>query len=198
MTGATNGAWYKRDVVLTFNADDGGFGSSGVSGITWYLDLFTFGFLLPGGQAYFFAPTDHSKDGSYQVFYYADDNAGNREGDVSLEDRSITFGVDTRKPATSAPYATSARRGTTATLKYKVKETGAYGPKAKTVTIKVYKSGVLKKTLKYTNKAVNTLQSAKFTVPGTWKIGTYVFKVYATDNAGNAQATVGSNKLVVK
>lgn len=28
--------------------------------------------------------------------------------------------------------------------------------------------------------------------------GTYLFKVYATDNAGNTQATVGSNKLVVK
>lgn len=198
VTGATNGAWYRRDVVLTFNATDGGFGSSGVQGITWYLDLFTFGFVLPGGQAYFFAPTDHSKDGSYQVFYYAEDNAGNREGDVALEDRSITFGIDTRKPTTSAPYATSARRGTTATLKYKVKETGAFGPKANSVTIKVYKSGVLKKTLKYTTKAVNTLQSAKFTVPGKWKIGTYVFKVYATDDAGNAQASVGSNKLVVK
>lgn len=197
VTGATNGAWYKRDVVLTFNADDGGFGSSGVQGITWYIDLFTYGFVLPGGQAYFFAPTDHSKDRSYQVFYYAEDNAGNRENTPDT-DKSVSFGIDTRKPTTSAPYAASARRGTTATLKYKVKETGAYGPKAKTVTIKVYKSGVLKKTLKYTNKAVNTLQSAKFTVPRTWKIGTYVFKVYATDNAGNAQATAGSNKLVVK
>jgi photosystem II stability/assembly factor-like uncharacterized protein len=197
VTGATNGAWYRRDVVLTFDASDGGFGSSGASGITWYVDLFTYGFLLPGGQAYFFAPTDHSKDGSYQVFYYAEDNANNRENTPDT-DKSITFGIDTRKPTTSAPNAASARRGTTATLKYKVKDTAPCGPKAKTVTIKIYKSGVLKKTLKYTNKAVTTLQSAKFTVPGTWKIGTYVFKVYATDNAGNAQAAVGSNKLVVK
>jgi len=169
-----------------------------VQGITWYIDLFTFGFLLPGGQAYFFAPTDHSKDGSYKVCCYAEDNAGNHEGVVSLEDRSMSFGIDTRKPTTSAPYSTSARRGTTAALKYKVKETGAHGPKANTVTIKVHKSGVLKKTLTYTNKAVNTVQIAKFTVPRPWKTGTYVFKVYATDDAGNAQASVGSNKLVVK
>jgi len=35
-------------------------------------------------------------------------------------------------------------------------------------------------------------------VPPTWKAGTYRFYVYAVDTAGNAQATVEGNRLVVK
>jgi hypothetical protein len=35
-------------------------------------------------------------------------------------------------------------------------------------------------------------------VPRTWKAGTYRFSVYAIDKAGNPQAKVGYNKLVVK
>ncbi len=194
VTGAVAGGWYRRDVALSFQADDGGFGCSGVKDITWYVDLWTWGgFAGANGTVTFPAPSDHSKDGLYEVFFYAEDIAGNREGSPDA-DRSIVFGIDTVKPVTVA-YAASARRGTAVTLKHTVKDTPPRGPKAKTVVVKVYHSGRLVKTLKYTNKAVDTTLGARFTVPRTWKAGTYVFKVYATDNAGNAQGKVGSNKL---
>jgi len=54
------------------------------------------------------------------------------------------------------------------------------------------------KTLGPVSRSVNTPLTAKFTVPRTWKTGTYRFYVYATDQAGNTQVTpVGGNRLVV-
>ena len=41
-------------------------------------------------------------------------------------------------------------------------------------------------------------QSVSFKVPKSWKRGTHRFYVYATDAAGNAQAKVATNKLVVR
>ncbi|OPZ41264.1 MAG: hypothetical protein BWY94_02479 [Actinobacteria bacterium ADurb.BinA094] len=59
--------------------------------------------------------------------------------------------------------------------------------------------GNLVKTLKLgTRPAKGALQSAKLKVPTQWKPGTYRFYVYATDLAGNAQAKVAANKLVVR
>ena len=55
------------------------------------------------------------------------------------------------------------------------------------------------KTLKPVVKQVNTTLPWTFTVPRTWRTGTYHFSVYATDRAGNTQATpVGVNHLYVK
>lgn len=55
------------------------------------------------------------------------------------------------------------------------------------------------KTLGPALKVVNSTLTWKFTVPRTWRAGTYHFYVYAKDTAGNTQTLpVGSNKLVVK
>ena len=60
-------------------------------------------------------------------------------------------------------------------------------------------TGKLVKTLKLgTRPAKGALQNAKLKVPKKWKRGTYRFYVYATDLAGNAQAKVAANKLVVR
>lgn len=62
------------------------------------------------------------------------------------------------------------------------------------------RAGKVVKTMRPTVKMVNTVTPLTwaFTVPRTWGIGTYRFYVYATDTAGNTQAKVASNKLVVK
>ena len=55
------------------------------------------------------------------------------------------------------------------------------------------------KTLKLgTRPAKGALQNAKLKVPKKWKRGTYRFYVYATDAAGNVQARVAANRLVVR
>ena len=103
---------------------------------------------------------------------------------------------DTTPPTTQA-YAATAKRGKTAVLKYQVNDPAPNGGTA-TVTIKVKnKAGKVVKTLKPVVKPVNTRLAWKFTVPSTWKAGTYKFYVSAKDTAGNAAAVVG-NKLIVK
>ena len=113
--------------------------------------------------------------------------------------KSLTFGIDSRKPTTRAPYAASAYRGRTATLRYRIVDPQPGSPTA-TATIKVRnRAGNLVKTLGPAVKAVNSALTWKFTVPRTWRTGTYRFYVYAKDKAGNTQTPpVGSNKLVVK
>jgi hypothetical protein len=61
-------------------------------------------------------------------------------------------------------------------------------------------AGTVVKTLTFINaKPVNTLLTTRFTVPRTWKAGTYKLYVYATDQAGNKQVTpVGWNTLIVR
>jgi hypothetical protein len=123
-----------------------------------------------------------------------------RDAALNVLARSDDIFLDTRKPVTKAPYVASARRGHTAYLKYKVTDPRPGSPTA-TVTIKVKNhAGTTVKTLTFINaKPVNTLLTTSFTVPRTWKAGTYKFYVYATDLAGNKQVTpVGSNKLIVR
>ena len=103
--------------------------------------------------------------------------------------------VDTSKPVTSASAA-SVVKGRTATLKYKVTETGANAGKA-TVVIKVKnRAGKVVKTIKAGSVNVNLSLSAKFRC--TLAKSTYTYYVYATDVAGNAQSKAGSAKLTVK
>jgi len=105
---------------------------------------------------------------------------------------------DQSRPTTAAPASASARRGRSATLKYKVVDlTPGSGSATVTIVIK-NRAGKVRATLKPGVKAVNTSFAAKFKVPRTWKAGTYRFFVYATDLAGNEQSRVGSNRLVVK
>ena len=121
------------------------------------------------------------------------DKVGNATGTVS-----DTIILDTVKPATQAPSRATVTRGKTATLRYTVTDAVPNGGSA-TVTIKIKTlGGTTVKTLKLGKKAVNTATtlSAKFVCKLAKK--TYKFYVYATDTAGNTQATVGSNRLIVR
>jgi hypothetical protein len=188
-TGAVNGKWYKTAVTPEFAASDNA-GGSGVAYTEYQLDgaMWT-----PGTSLLLPAPADHTGDLLHTVLYRSADAAGNVE-----EAKTITVGIDTRKPRTKAPNASSVVRYRTAKLYYKVLDAAPNGGKA-TVTIKIRNSANrIAKTLgPYTGKAVNTLLYKTFTCK--LPRGTYRFFVYAYDSAGNAQVLpAGSNKLVVK
>jgi C1A family cysteine protease len=189
-------AWHNHAVTITLTASDA---ESGVKCIWWSAndDPTRNQIMGAAGQLTVPAPTDHSWDRDNSIWYYAEDNAGNYPDPVVTHCR---VKIDTRKPLTKAPYAATAARGRTATLKYKVVDPRPGSPTA-TVTIKIKnRAGRVVKTLgPYKGKAVNTLLTAKFMVPRPWRAGTYRFFVYAKDAAGNAQVLpVGSNKLVVR
>lgn len=189
-TGAVNGRWYRGAVTVSLAGSDNA-GGSGVASTEYSLDGAAW---TPGTSIPLPAPTDHSGDLLHTILYRSADADGNLEADKTLK-----VGIDTRKPTTKAPSAATARRGYSATLKYRVVEVGANGGTA-TVTIKVKnRAGTVVKSLKPVVKKVNTTLPWTFTVPRTWRTGTYHFYIYATDRAGNTQAKpVGVNHLYVK
>ena len=190
-TGAVNGRWYRPPSRWSFTASD----NAGGSGVASRPSTHSTAACLDRGTSIPLpAPADHSADKLHTILYRSADTAGNVEAAKTLK-----VGIDTRKPTTKAPSAATARRGSSATLKYRVVEVGANGGTA-TVTIKVRnRAGTVVKTLKPVVKPVNATLPWTFTVPRTWRTGTYHFYVYATDRAGNTQATpVGVNHLYVK
>jgi hypothetical protein len=185
--------WKHVSVTVTLSPTDAGSGMSGGSAKTEYS--------TNGGTTWTTGTSvtitadlvNHLTDGITTISYRSTDAAGNVAAVQTCRVR-----LDTRKPTPKAPWLASARRGYTATLKYRVNDVLPNGGTA-TVTIKVKTlGGTLKKTLRCGVKAVNTTLAVHFTVPRTWKAGTYRFYVYATDTAGNPQVKVASNKLIVK
>jgi len=182
-TGADDGAWYKAGVTVHLAAADGA-GESGVKELSYALD---------GAAATAAATADVSVSavaGAHSIVYHATDIAGNVEAE-----KTLTVNVDSAKPTTAAA-ATSVVRGRTATLKYKITETGPNAGKA-TVVIKVKnRARKVVKTIKAGLVAVNVTVPAKFTC--RLAKGVYTYTVYATDAAGNTQSKAGSAKLTVK
>jgi hypothetical protein len=129
-------------------------------------------------------------DGIWYFHVRAVDNVG-AGGPVVI--RAVR--IDTRSPRTKAPYRATVRRGRIATLKYKVADPRPGSPTAGvTIRIKTL-TGKTVKTLRFSGKSVNRLLSARFRCRLAKK--TYRFFVYATDQAGNVQSTIGANRLVV-
>jgi len=85
------------------------------------------------------------------------------------------------------------------TLRYKIADDTPNGGTA-TVTITVKnRAGKKVKTMAPAVKPVNAMLGWRFTVPRTWRTGTYRFFVDVTqDTAGNPGIGPASNKLVVK
>ena len=137
------------------------------------------------------APAGGTGDGPHAIVYHATDVATNAE-----TPKTLTVNIDTVKPTAKALAAAAVRRGRTATLKYQVDDAVPNGGTAK-VTIKIKnRSGKIVKVLRLGAQPVGTPLAKKFTC--TLAKGTYKYLVYGTDTAGNKQASVGVNKLVVK
>lgn len=193
-SGATGGAWYNTDLLVHLAADDKAEGS-GVAAITSTLDGGVPQVASSSATNVWLAvdAVTHANDGAHTLTFQAEDVVGNLEG---LQ--TMTVNVDTAKPAPRAPYAATAYRGRTATLKYKVVDAAPNGGTASGKLVVKNPAGKVVKTLKYSGKTVGVVYPAKFSVPKLWKAGTYKFYVYATDTAGNVQAKAAVNKLVVK
>ena len=153
--------------------------------------------VAPGGSAVVSFAVDavsHAQDGQHAIHFAATDDIGQAE-----DPKELYFIVDTRKPSTKAPYAASAKRSAQAKLKFQINDTQPCQGRAKvSITIKNSLGKVVKVIRPTRTYVVNRLNYVTFTVPRTWRTGTYKFFVYATDTAGNKQANVASNKLVVK
>jgi hypothetical protein len=191
-TNAPSG-WKHVSVTVTLSPTDAGSGMSGGSATTEYSTNGGSTWTTGTSLTITANPVTHATDGITTISYRSTDAAGNVAAIQTCRVR-----LDTRKPTPRALWVASARRGYTATLKYRVNDVLPNGGTA-TVTIKVKTlHGTLKKTLRCGVKAVNTTLAVHFTVPRTWKAGTYRFYVYATDTAGNPQVKVASNKLIVR
>lgn len=190
--GVTNGGWYNHSVTVDLTAADAGSGVASItSKVDWYSQKTTAG--ATSSAALMVDTVSHVTDGTHTITFKATDVVGNVEGL-----KAFTVNVDTVKPAPMAPSSASAARGRTATLKYTVGDAVPSGGSASGKIVVKNASGKVVKTLRYAGVTVNVAQTAKFTVPSTWKVGTYKFFVYAKDTAGNAQAKVAVNRLIVK
>ena len=109
---------------------------------------------------------------------------------------TATVNIDTTKPRTRTLDDETVNKGGTAKLKFRIQEPSGLSPKAE-VVIKIERSdGSIAKTLLYPSARVNSNRTAAFTCE--LRTGTYKWRVYATDLAGNTQANVASAKLTVK
>jgi C1A family cysteine protease/photosystem II stability/assembly factor-like uncharacterized protein len=185
VTGASD-RWLRSPLTLTFAATD----PSGIARTEARIDGGDW-LTLAGSSLVVEAPATHQADGLHRVDYRSVDNAGNIESYHSTDVR-----IDTRRPATKAPSKASVRKGQYARLYYKVSDLAPNSGKARlTIKIKTLRN-VTKKTLRLGSKTVNTTLSYRFRC-GLAK-GTYRYYVYATDSAGNIQATLGRNYLYVR
>jgi photosystem II stability/assembly factor-like uncharacterized protein len=182
-------AWHNHNVVVTLTADD--HGGSGVADT---------GYSIDGGDVLSYAgpftidaPANHSNDAVHVISFQSIDVDSNVEFP-----QTRLVNIDTRKPTPHALAAATARRRHTAKLRYKVSDVAPNGGTAR-VTIRIQNPArKVVKTLHLGAQNVGSALSAKFKVPSGWKAGTYKFRVYATDTAGNRQAKIASNRLVVR
>lgn len=172
--------WHRSGVTLTFSADDpggSGVGSTEVDldGAGWTPLQGMLGTLRIEGQ------------GVHTVWYRSTDRKGNVE-----QPRSCRVKIDSERPVTSA-RAASVRRGARVRLRYRV---GDLTPRAKVRIVVKTRAGGLRKTLRPGWRGTNAPRVASWRC--TLPRGRYRFFVYATDQAGNRQRTLGSARLTVR
>lgn len=170
------GAWSKTPVTVAFSATDNA-GGSGVAYTEYSLD---------GGAYTHAAQCVVNTPGSHSIAVRSADKAGNVE--VA---KTVTVAYDNIGPVTTALTKVTVKQGRKATFRFKVADvTPTAG-----VQIKIYKGTKLKRTLTVGSKPTGSAQTYKWTCK--LAPGTYTWKVYATDLAGNAQKTIGKKALVV-
>ena len=188
LTGATDGAWYNKNVQVVLDAEDAG--ASGVAALVYAVDGGA-PVTVPGAAPQAVVTLKFNAE-SRSIEYGASDLAGNAEAR-----KTLTAHFDTQAPTTQARNAV-VRKGREATLKFTVDDALPNGGTASVVVkIRRYGRGGVVKTLERVAR-VNELQTVKFRC--TLARGEYVFTVAATDTAGNAAApTIASiGELLVR
>ncbi len=174
----TTTGWVNHNVTLTLQASDD---RSGVQRTEYKLGA--------GAWTAYAGPITITGEGENLLSYRSVDNAGNTE--VA---QTATVRIDKTGPLTRATRKLTVKRKKKAVFRFRVDDRTA---KAK-VVIKIYKGKKLKKQLKGVGwKATNSVQKYSWRTC-TLKKGTYIWKVYATDEAGNVQSKMVTKKLVVK
>lgn len=129
-----------------------------------------------------------SANGTTDVWFYSTDLAGNAE-----PASKVTVRVDTTRPTTRALADASVRHGRKVTLRLRVND--AVSAQAQ-VSVRIYRRGTLRKTLGVGVRPTGSDLGYRFRCK--LPAGRYVWKVYATDLAGNTQSVVGQGILKVK
>ncbi len=185
-SGAGAGACYRRLVTISLSATDNA-GGTGVASITYAVDGGT-PVTVPGaGVSVQVGPPD----GVHTLSFYATDAAGNAETAHHLR-----FIVDTSRPATVAPRVIKIKRLQAASLRYEVRDAAFAGNTAQVGIVVKDRRGRVVLRLRLGAQPVNTALTAKFSC--RLPRGTYRLLLSATDLAGNTQAGVATQKLVVR
>ena len=127
-----------------------------------------------------------STTGSHTLAFHSVDNAGNLE---AMQTAGVN--IDLAGPLTAAKAKVIVKHGRKATFRFRVSD---LTPTA-SVKIKIYKGSKVKKTLNVGSKPTGSWQSYKWTCK--LAEGSYTWKVYATDLAGNVQKSIAKKALVV-
>jgi hypothetical protein len=176
--GAGDG-WNRTGVTLTFTATDAG---SGVDFTEAALDGEPLA-PLPGLPA-----TLHvAGQGVHTVHYRSTDKDGQKEAP-----RACTVRIDAERPVTRARRA-AVRKGARVTLRYRVND---LTPKANVRLVVKTLAGRPRASLRLGWRGTNVVRAASWRC--TLARGAYRIVVYATDQAGNRQATAGSARLTVR
>jgi hypothetical protein len=178
--GANVAGWHGQPVTVKLRASDA---ASGVAAIYYRLG--------DAGPYSVYDDADRpvvSQEGVTRIWYYSTDRAGNTKAAKKTPVRIDRFG-----PITKALAGVTVKRGQKATLRLSVDDPVSH--KA-AVTVKITKGSAVKATLKLGWRATNSTILYRFTC--SLPLGTYSWRVYATDLAGNAQSKVGSRTFVVK
>ncbi len=167
--------WHAAPVTVSFAASDSG---SGVAGVESSLD---------GAPYASGASCTVGGNGRHALSYRAVDVAGNVE-----RANVATVLVDAGRPVTRALAKAAARKGQRATLRFSARDVT---PRA-AFAIKVFDGRRPVKTLRVGLRRTNSRQAYSWfcRLPK----GTYTWRVYATDLAGNRQRRVGSQTLTVR
>jgi hypothetical protein len=177
---ANAAGWNKTTpVTVTLTASDTG--GSGLAHTFYSVD--------GGGQQTYGGSFGVPGQASHTITYWSTDKAGNSE-----TTKTVAVKTDSQAPTTIA-YAATVKRNKKVSLCYKVKDSVPGSGKA-SVTLKIFRGAKLKRTIGAGVCATNVRTSYHWRC--TLAKGAYTIKVFATDQAGNAQVKVGSAKLTVK
>lgn len=175
------GGWHRTPVVLTLSATDSQSGvrkvQSRLSGARGWTDGAT-------------CTVPVSTQGRVAVEARAVDWCGN------TGHGRATVNIDTTPPSTRAGGGVTVRRNATAVLKYRVGEPAGLSPRAVVELRIARRDGTVVQTVRQGTVDVGRWLTCRF--KATLAPGSYVWRVYATDLAGNQQSSASASTLVVR